>query len=159
MSVTSTSGISPCFVLWLEPTRSLAWWSPGVNQLRLPPWISELTDYFIVSHNLGSETKRATGTPLYMAIGQCGTSMQKFFIESMLISWTGSVGVRCGFGSGPLSSLTSYYRAHTFTQALMGHDTCMCSFTFTLGQHLIQLSLCRKGFAGMYPVHTYYNLS
>jgi len=25
------------------------------------------------SHNLGSETKRATGTPLYMAIGQCGS--------------------------------------------------------------------------------------
>jgi hypothetical protein len=26
-----------------------------------------------VAHNLGSETKRATGTPLYMAIGQCGS--------------------------------------------------------------------------------------
>lgn len=25
------------------------------------------------AHNLGSETKRATGTPLYMAIGQCGS--------------------------------------------------------------------------------------
>lgn len=27
----------------------------------------------VVSHNLGSETKRATGIPLYMAIGQCGS--------------------------------------------------------------------------------------
>jgi hypothetical protein len=27
----------------------------------------------LVSHNLGSESKRATGTPLYMAIGQCGS--------------------------------------------------------------------------------------
>lgn len=27
----------------------------------------------LVSHNLGSETKRATGVPLYQAIGQCGS--------------------------------------------------------------------------------------
>ena len=26
-----------------------------------------------VSHNLGSETKKATGIPMYMAIGQCGS--------------------------------------------------------------------------------------
>jgi uncharacterized membrane protein YeaQ/YmgE (transglycosylase-associated protein family) len=25
------------------------------------------------SHNLGSESKRATGTPMYIAIGQCGS--------------------------------------------------------------------------------------
>lgn len=28
---------------------------------------------FLVAHNLGSETKKATGTPMYMAIGQCGS--------------------------------------------------------------------------------------
>ncbi|KAA1472445.1 MFS general substrate transporter [Dentipellis sp. KUC8613] len=27
----------------------------------------------LFAHNLGSETKRATGTPIYMAIGQCGS--------------------------------------------------------------------------------------
>ncbi len=26
-----------------------------------------------VAHNLGSETKKATGIPMYMAIGQCGS--------------------------------------------------------------------------------------
>ena len=26
-----------------------------------------------VSHNLGSETKKATGIPMFMAIGQCGS--------------------------------------------------------------------------------------
>lgn len=29
--------------------------------------------YYVVAHNLASETKRATGTPMYMAIGQCGS--------------------------------------------------------------------------------------
>ena len=32
-----------------------------------------LTRDLTVSHNLGSETKRATGMPLYMAIGHCGS--------------------------------------------------------------------------------------
>ena len=27
----------------------------------------------VVSHNLGSETKKATGMPLYMSIGHCGS--------------------------------------------------------------------------------------
>lgn len=27
----------------------------------------------IAAHNLGSETKKATGIPMYMAIGQCGS--------------------------------------------------------------------------------------
>ena len=31
-----------------------------------------LTSYYAVAYNLGSETKRATGIPLYMVIGQCG---------------------------------------------------------------------------------------
>jgi hypothetical protein len=30
-------------------------------------------ELYLDAHNLGSETKRATGTPLYMAIGQCGS--------------------------------------------------------------------------------------
>ncbi len=29
--------------------------------------------WITVGHNLGSETKRATGLPLFMAIGQCGS--------------------------------------------------------------------------------------
>lgn len=29
--------------------------------------------FVAVAHNLGSETKKATGIPLYMAIGQCGS--------------------------------------------------------------------------------------
>ena len=29
--------------------------------------------FISVSHNLGSETKRATGAPLYMMVGQCGS--------------------------------------------------------------------------------------
>ena len=28
---------------------------------------------YAVAHNLGSETKKATGIPMYMAIGQCGS--------------------------------------------------------------------------------------
>lgn len=28
---------------------------------------------FTAAHNLGSETKKATGIPMYMAIGQCGS--------------------------------------------------------------------------------------
>lgn len=28
---------------------------------------------FLVAHNLGSETKKATGIPMFMAIGQCGS--------------------------------------------------------------------------------------
>ena len=34
---------------------------------------SSLTEDFTVSHNLGSETKKAAGMPLYMSIGQCGS--------------------------------------------------------------------------------------
>ena len=29
--------------------------------------------YVTDAHNLGSETKKATGIPMYMAIGQCGS--------------------------------------------------------------------------------------
>ena len=36
--------------------------------------VRELTPHApTVSHNLGSETKKATGIPMYMAIGQCGS--------------------------------------------------------------------------------------
>jgi len=34
------------------------------------------------AHNLGSETKRATGTPLYMAIGQCGSVLGSHLFPS-----------------------------------------------------------------------------
>jgi len=34
------------------------------------------------AHNLGSETKRATGTPLYMAIGQCGSILGSHLFPS-----------------------------------------------------------------------------
>ena len=33
-----------------------------------------LTSYVLVdAHNLGSETKKAAGIPMFMAIGQCGS--------------------------------------------------------------------------------------
>jgi len=35
------------------------------------------------AHNLGSETKRATGTPLYMAIGQCGSVLGSHLFPSI----------------------------------------------------------------------------
>ena len=47
--------------------------SPSSSSHELPA--SVLTfDFLIpaVSHNLGSESKKAAGMPLYMAIGQCG---------------------------------------------------------------------------------------
>ena len=33
-----------------------------------------LTSYVLIdAHNLGSETKKAAGIPMFMAIGQCGS--------------------------------------------------------------------------------------
>lgn len=36
----------------------------------------------IDAHNLGSETKRATGIPLFMAIGQCGSVLGSHIFPS-----------------------------------------------------------------------------
>jgi MFS transporter, ACS family, DAL5 transporter family protein len=38
---------------------------------------------YLDAHNLGSETKRATGTPLYMAIGQCGSILGSHLFPSI----------------------------------------------------------------------------
>ena len=51
--------------------------SPGVRA-RISCSYDALADMILcpsspVAHNLGSETKKATGTPMYMAIGQCGS--------------------------------------------------------------------------------------
>lgn len=35
-----------------------------------------------VAHNLGSETKKATGIPMYMAIGQCGSVLGSHLFPS-----------------------------------------------------------------------------
>ena len=36
----------------------------------------------LVAHNLGSETKKATGIPMYMAIGQCGSVLGSHLFPS-----------------------------------------------------------------------------
>ena len=46
----------------------IAWCKFAVRLSRII-WLT----IFLVAHNLGSETKKATGIPLYMAIGQCGS--------------------------------------------------------------------------------------
>ncbi len=43
-----------------------------VQPVRIRAERGTLTSY-PVAHNLGSETKKATGIPMYMAIGQCGS--------------------------------------------------------------------------------------
>ncbi|KAH9994691.1 MFS general substrate transporter [Russula vinacea] len=56
------------------------------------------------AHNLGSETKRATGTPLYMAIGQCGS-----ILGSHLFPTTEGPRYIKGF-SGKFAFFCSHYR-------------------------------------------------
>jgi hypothetical protein len=37
---------------------------------------------YLVAHNLGSETKRATGIPMFMSIGQCGSVLGSHLFPS-----------------------------------------------------------------------------
>ena len=87
---TFMSGISPRFAS--PQARMPAWvsFSHGVSAkylssypdssypIQCPIWRRSLTDepvlpFLLVAHNLGSETKRATGIPLFGAIGQGGS--------------------------------------------------------------------------------------
>ena len=38
--------------------------------------------YSAVAHNLGSESKKATGIPMFMAIGQCGSVLGSHIFPS-----------------------------------------------------------------------------
>jgi len=66
------------------------------------------------AHNLGSETKRATGTPLYMAIGQCGSILgSHLFPTAEGPRYIKGFSVLVGLlflGSICASALTTHYR-------------------------------------------------
>jgi uncharacterized membrane protein YeaQ/YmgE (transglycosylase-associated protein family) len=66
------------------------------------------------AHNLGSETKRATGTPLYMAIGQCGSVLGTHLFPTTegprYIKGFSVLAALLFLGSVCASALTSHYR-------------------------------------------------
>lgn len=64
--------ISQRFVSQAGPIRASVLSSPGVRSTPSNPFRHSQFDQS-VAHNLGSETKRATGIPMFMAIGQCGS--------------------------------------------------------------------------------------
>lgn len=83
--VTSMCAISPLFASQLGRIQQSVSLLPGVGIISLAVFQGLLTMIFfrLVAHNLASETKRATGTPMYMAIGQCGSVLGSHLFPSI----------------------------------------------------------------------------
>lgn len=71
--ITITCDISRHSASQAGHTRLLGSSLPGVSVFLTAHHRCYSNSRIIVSHNLGSETKKATGIPIYMAIGQCGS--------------------------------------------------------------------------------------
>ena len=64
----------------------------------VPTASSTLLDHNTAAHNFGSETKKATGMPMYMSIGQCGSVLgSHIFPATEGPQYTRGFAITCGF--------------------------------------------------------------